>query len=459
MPCRSAAGRDWRSSRPASSSRPSSLPAPRTQRRSPRDRALRRRPGKPTPHPEAGPPETAPPSIALPLTCIFAALILAVTALAWSLTAAPTTVAELAALLLAFAAASAPARNPLASLTLTAAALASATGLAFAAPIAAGWPAGQAALAAVAVAAIAIVLASWPLRNRPAQGLVLDVGAAAAALTAAIVAARAGAASFALVAALSALLASGAAWLRDGQRRTAAFVAAGVAGLAAVLAQSRPLVAAWFTPQARPWHGYPLIGAESEHGLPFAVAVLTMVLASAITASGAWRSQRRSSLDALAVALPVIVVPAALASGFGYVPVLVGLLVLAVALTGWAAFTGSFAPASGAIVATLLTLDWALAARTPTLIALGCLTAAYGLCVWRVPSPRPAGRSVCASLTVLSAAGFTAAAVLAAGGSPGQVGLSVLAVAAAGLLAAARLSGQFALLPGAAVARLQSARP
>src|SRR6185437_11457973 len=76
--------------------------------------------------------------------------------------------------------------------------------------------------------------------------------------------------------------------------------------------------------------------------------------------------------------------------------------VLAIGLTGWAAFGGSIAPAGGAIVATSLALAWALAAITPTLTVLCCLGTAYLVCAWRCPPVRTA-------MVGLSALAFEAA--------------------------------------------------
>ncbi len=356
--------------------------------------------------PEAGRPQAAHVAAAL------AAIVLAVSALGWSLTGPATTIAELAALTIIFTAGAVVARPAFTAIGLTGAALACAAGLGFAAPLAAGWPATQAALVVVAVAVLAILAAT---KAKPVQGLVLDVGAGVAVLAAAATAASR-ADSFALVAALAALTASATAWLRTGQRRSVALTATGVAIVAAVAAQLRPLAGAWFRPVSQAWHGHPLLGGGTGNGLAFAAAVLTICLAAGIAAAGAAQPGRQSSLDALAIALPVITVPATLASGLSYPLVFAALLLLALALTAWAALRPSLAPAGGATVATLLALDWALASRPATLIALGCLAAIYVLCAWK--STRRNGRAATASLAELAAAGALAAAVLA-GGLPG----------------------------------------
>ncbi|HWF80477.1 MAG TPA: hypothetical protein VN695_07815 [Streptosporangiaceae bacterium] len=326
-------------------------------------------------------------------TAIVAATALGTSAALWS--AGGHAAAEFAVLTIIFGAAT-TARNDITAIISTGAALAAATGLAFAAPLAAGWRAGQAAFAAVAVAAIAIIVATLLRKGRPAQALVLDLGAGPIVVLAAIVSvARAD--TFAVVAVAAAVLASTTSWLRSGSRRSVALAATGCAALAAVGAQWRPLTDPW-SAATSPWHGQPLIGTGATAGLPFAVGVLAVGLAAIVTAVGALRGSGRGSLDAVAIALPVVAGPAVVASGLGYSIALGCLLVVAIGLTGWAAFGGSIAPAGGAIVATSLALAWALAAITPTLTVLCCLGTAYLVCAWRCPPVR----TVMAGLSALA---------------------------------------------------------
>jgi len=344
-------------------------------------------------------------SRALAGTAIVAATVLGAAATVWSLPGYPT---EFAVLTVIFGIA-ATARNEITALISTGAALAAATGVAFAAPLAASLAAGQAAFAAVALATIAIAVATLLRKARPAQALVLDLGAGPIVVLAAIVAARK-ADNFAVVTVAAAVLASATSWLRSGLRRSVALAATGCAALAAVTAEWRPLTQPWSVANA-PWHGQPLIGTGSTTGLPFAVGVLAIGLAAAVTAAGAVRGSNRGSLDAVAIALPVVAGPALLAGGVGYSITLGCLLVLAVGLTCWAAFGESLAPAGGAVVATLLALAWALAAITPTLIACCCLGTAYLVCAWRCPPVR----TLMAGLSALAFYGAWCAGLAALG--------------------------------------------
>jgi hypothetical protein len=228
---------------------------------------------------------------------------------------------------------------------------------------------------------------------------VLDLGAGPVVVLAAVVAAGK-ADTFAVVTVAAAVLASATSWLRSGPRRSVALAATGCAALAAVAAQWRPLTQPWSAANA-PWHGQPLIGTGAAS--PFAVGVLAIGLAAAVTAAGALRGSSRGSLDVVAIALPVVAGPALLADGAGYSITLGCLIVLALGLTGWAAFGGSMAPAGGAIIATSLTLAWALAAITPTLIVLCCLGTAYLVCAWLAWRSRKAAAFVAlAGLTLLA---------------------------------------------------------
>lgn len=311
---------------------------------------------------------------ALSGTAIIAATILGTSAALWSIGGHAT--AELAVLVVIFGV-TATARNDITAITSTVAALAAATNLAFSGPVEGSWLSGPG--AAIAVATIAIAISTLLRKRRPAQALVLDLGAGPVVVLAAIVAAR-HADTFAVVAVAAAVLASATSWLRSGLRRSIALAATGCAALAAVVAQWRPLTQPWSVANA-PWHGQPLIGTGAiSH---FAVGVLAIGLAAVVTGAGALRRSSRGSLDAVAIALPVVAGPTLLASGLGYRIALGCLLVVAVGLTCWAVFGGSIAHVGGAIVATSLALAWALAAITPTLIVLGCLGTAYLVCAWQ----------------------------------------------------------------------------
>ncbi len=267
----------------------------------------------------------------------------------------------------------------------------------------------------------------------------LDTGAGLV-MVAAIAATGGQATTFTALLALAALLASATAWLRHGERRTIALLSAGCAALATVASQWHPLATVLARPYrsvAGPWQGQPLT-TFSVIGVPFAVGALTVALAAIVTAAGAWRGSSRGSLDALAIALPVLAGPVLLVGGAGYPLTLGCLLALALLLTGWSARTASLAPAGGALIATSLALAWALATKPGTLVALGGLTAAYAVIAWRCRQPKV--RSAGAGLTVPATAGLVAAAVLAVGLPGWLASLAVIAVAALGLLAASPLA-------------------
>ena len=169
--------------------------------------------------------------------------------------------------------------------------------------------------------------------------------------------------------------------------------------------------------------------------------MFAVCLGALAAAAGAWRGSRRVSVDAVAVALPLVAAPAGLASldgGLGYLAVVGALLVLTLALTAWAALGASLAPAAAALVSAALTVAWALAEPLPTLVVLGGLAAAYVLCAWR--SRLAAVRITASCLSVFSAAAFAEAAMLAAGFAGWQAGLAALGVAAAAQIVAARIS-------------------
>jgi hypothetical protein len=326
----------------------------------------------------------------------------------------------------------------------TVGALAAMTGLAWVVPLSAGWPATQAAFAAFGVAVAAVAAATALRRVRPVHSVVLDVCVVPMALVAA--AATAGQQDmFAFLAVAAAMVASGIAWLRTGRRRAIALVASAVAALIAITALGGPLSRALSTPVrtlTQPWGGQELVAGGVHVGsLALAVAVLAASLAALITAAGAWRGSGRASLDALAVALPLVAAPAGQASlngGVAYLVVVAMLLALTFGLIAWAALAESLAPAGAALISAALTLAWALAAPLPTVTVLGCLSVGYGACAWR--SRLPVVRAVACCLSVLAAAALAESLVLAAGQAGWQAGMAALGVAAAAQLVAALLA-------------------
>ncbi|HEY3905689.1 MAG TPA: hypothetical protein VGM14_17405 [Streptosporangiaceae bacterium] len=372
------------------------------------------------------------------VTATLGAIALALSATATA-TATAASVPECAILALIFGLAAAFARNPHAAVISTGAALAALTGLAFAAQAAAGVPLDQRGFAVLGVATLAIIGSTLLRRTRPAHSHVLDLGAGVIVVIAAVVAAGR-ADSFATVATAAAILASSTAWVRGGARRTIALASAGLATIAAIGVQWQPLATAWFeTDSARAWGGQPLVGAAGP-GLPFATVVFALCLAALASTFGAWQGERRASLDALAIALPLVVVPGALAGGLGYSITYAGLLALALGLTSWAAIDGRLVPVSAAAVATVLALALALATPTATLIALGCLTGCYLALAYKTPA-----RIATAALSVLAAAALAGATALAAGGPAWAAGISALGIAATAHLLAAKLTARLPL--------------
>jgi hypothetical protein len=383
--------------------------------------------------------------------CMAAAFVLAVSATLRSLAAPAETIAELAALSVAFGTAAALARRSFAAAVATGGALAAATGLACALPLAYGWPARYAALVALGVAVAAVGVATRLRHSRPVHSTVLDLGAAAIALLCAALTAG-WRDEFALLAVAAALTASITAWLRTGVRRQLTLLAAGCAAVGALIAQWQPLARALLAPGrliAHPWHGHPAADGGSP-GLTLAVIVLAVCLAALVTAVGAWRGSGRASMDAVALALPVVVAPAGVAGAaalpgtLGYWVTVVTLLALTVALTGWAALGQSAMPGAAALVTAALAVSWALAAPGPTLVVLGTLTVLFPLAAWRAAD---AGiKAGAASLSVVAAAGLAECAVLAAGGAGWHAAMAVLAVAALAQLAAARIGRELVSL-------------
>jgi hypothetical protein len=363
-------------------------------------------------------------------------------AVVWSLTGPAATIGELAALGMLFGLAAAGARNATAARVATAGSLAAVAGLAVAVPLASGWPARDTGFAVLAVAAAAITAATLLRRSRPVHALTLDLGAGPLVLLAAALTVRQPG-TFAVLTAMAAVLASATAWLREGMRRTVAIGGALCAVLAAVAVTGRVVAVALVTPFAqisRSWSGHAAmdLAAARVPGLGFAVIVLAACAAAIVAAAGAWRG-RRGSLDAVAVALPLVAAPAGVASGLGYGLTVGLLLAAALALTAWGAASQGPAPVGSAMITAALAVAWALAVPTATLIVLGCLTAAYPWCAWR--SRLATVRACLAGLGVVAAAALAACSVLAAGRPAGQAGLAVVAVAGAAQLVAARASG------------------
>jgi hypothetical protein len=321
--------------------------------------------------------------------------------------------------------------------------LAAITGLAWAAPLAAGWAARYAAFATLGVAVVAVAAATALRRSRPVHSVVLDLGAIPVALIA--VAVTVGQQDmFAFLAVASALVASGTAWMRTGTRRVVAVIAAGFAALAAVMALGRPLGQALLAPArilAHPWQGHEVAaGGAHAPGLPFAVIVLAASLAALASAAGAWQGSGRTSLDAIAVALPLVAAPAGLATlngGPAYLAVVGALLALTLGITAWAAAVKTLAPACAALISAALTIAWALAAPLATIVVLGCLSFAYGICAWR--SRLPQTRIAASCLAVVTAAAFAESVCLAARLPGWQAGMAALAVGSGAQLVAGLL--------------------
>lgn len=350
-------------------------------------------------------------------------------------------VPECAFLVLIFGLTATFARSPHAAVIGAGAALAALTGLTFAAQAAAGVPLDQRGFAALGVATLVIIGSTLLRRTRPVQSRVLDLGAGVIVVIAAVVAARR-ADSFATVATAAAILASSTAWVRGGARRALALASTCLATIAAVGVQWHPLATAWLgshSASASAWDGHPLLGTAGP-GLPFATVVFALCLAALASTFGAWQGERRASLDALAIALPLVVVPSALAGGLGYSITYVGLLALALVLTSWAAIDGSLAPVSAATVATVIALAWALATPAATLIALGCLTGCYLALAGKTPA-----RIATAALSVLAAAALAGATAVAAGGPVWAAGISAFGIAATAHLVAAKLTARLPL--------------
>ncbi|MGN6679954.1 MAG: SCO7613 C-terminal domain-containing membrane protein, partial [Streptosporangiaceae bacterium] len=369
---------------------------------------------------------------------------IAVVAALWSLATQGQTLAELSALAAIFFFVALNANRVVSAAIGTAGVLTAITGLAWAVPLAAGWPATDAAFAALGVAVVAVAMATALRRARPVHSVILDLGSIPVVLLAAAVTVSQRD-WFGLMGVMSAMVASGIAWFRTGPRCVIAIAAATFAALAALMTLGRPLSRALAAPVrilAHAWQGQDVIAASGlPAGLPLAVIVLAASLAALATSVGAWQGSGRASLDAIAVALPLVAAPAGLASlngGLAYLAVVGVLLALTLALTAWAAFGQSLAPAGSALVSAALTVAWALAAPLPTLIVLGCLCIGYGACAWR--TRMPIVRIAASSLSVLGAAAFAETVVFAAGLASWVAGFAALIVAASAQLFAALLA-------------------
>jgi hypothetical protein len=356
---------------------------------------------------------------------------LAVISAAWSLATPAITLTELATLMAAFGVAAIRARHVGLAAVTTAGAFASTVGLAWAAPLAAGWPAGSAALAGFLAASAGIAVATIMRRVLPVHSVVLDLGAGQAALLSAAftIGDRD---AFTFIAVAAAVIASGTAWLRTGPRRIAAAAVAGAAALTALAASGRPLAAALGLPAhiiMQPWHG---VAASRHDGLALAVLVLGACLVALVSAVGALHDSSRFSLEAAAAALPLLAAPAGVASldgGLGYLAVTGALLILTLALIAWATCGDSLAPAGAALASAALTFAWALAAPAPTLIVLGGLAACFGLSAAR--ARLGAVRIAAACLCVLTAGAFAECLAFATGLTGWQAGFAALAAGAA----------------------------
>jgi hypothetical protein len=226
-----------------------------------------------------------------------------------------------------------------------------------------------------------------------------------------------------------------------------------VAAIAAIGSQGGHLLLAASLPYhslIRPWHGSlgtfpdePGWTAAHVAGLPLAFTMLAACAAVAVAATGAWRGSR-GSLDALAIALPVIAAPAGAAAGLGYGAMTAILLGLTLALTWWTAAGRSLAPDAAALASAQLTVAWAAVASVPTLLVLGCLGSAWAACAWR--ARLPAVRASAAALAVICAAALAGCSGLAAGLPPWQAGLAVIGAAVMAQLVAARLARHHPLL-------------
>ncbi len=379
-------------------------------------------------------------------------------AVAWvagSFPATAQTIAELAVLTGMFGVASAAARGTAQVAVCTCAALAAMASLAAAIPSCAGWPARYCGFAVLAVAVLAVGVATRLRRSHPVHARALDLCAGPVVLVAAAMAAQRPD-SFAVLAAVVALIASATAWIRSGTGQVIALAGACAAALAAIATEHAALAAAVFSPfteVAQAWRGNEVayMHAAQAPGLPLAAVVLAACLFALAAAVGARRGTKYGSLDAVAAALPLIAAPVGLASGFGYGLTVALLLVLTVGLTLWTAFGfgrqaageprtfkgAALAPASAALAAAVLTLAWALAAPVPTLVVLGCLAVLYAVCAVR--APLASVRIGASGLAVATMAAFTGCAALAAGAAAWQSGMVVLLISAVAQLVAWRL--------------------
>jgi hypothetical protein len=191
---------------------------------------------------------------------------------------------------------------------------------------------------------------------------------------------------------------------------------------------------------AHPWQGFSAAGGS--HVLPVAVVVLAGCAAALATAVGALRGRGRTSLYAIAVALPLVAAPAGVAAGTGYWLLVISLAVLTLALTAWSACGRSLAPAAAALVSAALTAAWALATPVATMAVLGGLTTAYAVCACL---SRLVGVRVAAGcLSVVTAAALAECAIAAAHGQGWQSGLAALGVGGCVQLALAPLAGRLA---------------
>jgi hypothetical protein len=293
----------------------------------------------------------------------------------------------------------------------------------------AGW-------ALLGLAVVSAGAATLTYRPRWVLALMLDAGAALAGLLASA-AALSNTTGFSVVTGALGILAAAAALLRAGKVKVCAMLGAVAAAGASLVPQLHTLGNA-VIPLSRvlvnPWHGGPTAHALStaSTGLPLAIAVLGAAVLTVAIAGWAWRG-RDLAIDVAAEGLVVLAIPAAVLVRAGLWATPAALLALAIALMALAVVRFSPVRAAAATLATLLALAWALAGAGPTVLALACLTAGYGLTAWRASAD--SYRAVAGFIAVLSAGGLAAAAVLAAG-LPGRLaGSAVIAVASAAVLA------------------------
>lgn len=384
-------------------------------------------------------------------TALASAVVVATVAAGWALAEQPVTFVALGLLFALFAGTALSIDEPLPRATATAAAVATAVGLAWASPAALGEPAHRVAFAVLGVRAGCLALAAWPRVRGTAPVTVLDLAGTAATVVALVLAL--GHPEAALVAVLAGLLAVGAALLRRGDWRSGAVAEAGfLAGLAPLLiaesffgALLRPYL--WLR---EPWTGLAetarsvprdwAAGPVPVPGLLAAVVVLAAVAAvlTALVAGG-----RGWALRLACVSAPVVLVAVPVGLGLPY-PLTLAATVAGVGALFWVAarWTGGTAECAVAcgLLLSLTSAAWSLAGRPETLTVLAALALAAACCAWQARSPSV--RAAAAAAAVLASAAWSGAVTLAAGQPVAHAAFPVLAVAGATVPVAARLRAQ-----------------